>query len=268
MSQTIDVAIEAAKTAGRYLLENRGKISPEGVDEKARNDFVTYVDRHSEELIVNILKKQFPDHTILAEEGTSRDRDNEFRWIIDPLDGTKNYIQDIPAFAVSIALQRGDEVVAGVVYDPVRDEMFTAEKGGGAFLNGRPIRVSARPFTRAIIATGFPFRSKQYLPTYLLTFEDIFLNCSGMRRCGSAALDLAFTAAGRFEGFWELGLSIWDVAAGSLLIREAGGRVSDFWGGDNYLNTGFIVTGNPESHTRLLNIIQTHFPVNKFTQQT
>ncbi len=265
MSDYLEVAIQAARKAGQYLLKERGKISPETVDEKARNDFVTYVDHQSEKLIVDHLLHHFPTHKILAEEGTSRDQTSDYRWIIDPLDGTKNYIQDVPFFAVSIALQHRDEIIAGVVYEPVRDELFTAEKGHGAFCNEKPIRVSRQPFSQALIATGFPFRAKHYLPTYLLTFEEIFLRCSGMRRCGSAALDLCYTAMGRFEGFWELGLSTWDVAAGSLLVQEAGGIVTDFRGGKSYLQTGFIIAGNPEAHQELSRIIQHHFPEKKIT---
>lgn len=263
MSDYVKVAQEAARQAGQYLLENRGKLPQEVVDEKARNDFVTYVDRTSEQMIIERLRAVFPDHKILAEEGTARDQQADYRWIIDPLDGTKNYIQDVPMFSVSIALQKGREIVTGVIYHPVSGEMFTAEKGSGAYLNGNRIRVSERPFSLALIATGFPFRYKQYLPTYLLAFEEIFLKCSGMRRCGSAALDLAYTAAGRFEGFWEIGLSIWDVAAGSLLVQEAGGVVSDFWGGERYLDTGFIIAGNQTSHQNLQKIIRTYFPHEK-----
>lgn len=260
MADYVSVAREAARQAGAYLLKNRGKISQDVVDEKARNDFVTYVDRTSEQMIIDYLRSAFPSHKILAEEGTAQDSQAEYRWIIDPLDGTKNFIQDVPMFAISIALQKGPEIVAGVIYHPVADEMFTAEKGSGAFLNGEPIRVSQRPFSQSLIATGFPFRAKRHLPTYLLAFEDIFLQCSGMRRCGSAALDLAYTATGRFEGFWEIGLSIWDVAAGSLLVQEAGGVVSDFWGGNRYLETGYIIAGNADSHARLVKTLSYYFP--------
>ncbi|MEJ2636262.1 MAG: inositol monophosphatase family protein [Calditrichia bacterium] len=210
-----------------------------------------------------MLLENFPDHRILAEEGTANDSDADYRWIIDPLDGTKNYIQDVPVFCVSIALQKKKELVAGVIYDPVRDELFTAEKGSGAFCNGEQMHVGSRNLKASLIATGFPFRSKDYLPLYLLAFEEIFLGCSGMRRLGSAALDLAYTAKGRFDGFWELGLSIWDIAAGSLMVREAGGIVSDFWGEDGYLNTGFIIAGPQPVHSKLLEILPHHFAARK-----
>ena len=259
MSDYIEIAAYAARKAGKYLLENRGKISTDNIDEKGQNDFVTYVDKHSEKIIVDTLLNHFPEHNILAEEGTSRNENNEYRWIIDPLDGTKNFIQNVPFFCISIALQKRDEIIAGVVYDPVHDELFAAEKGSGASCNNIPIQVSSREFSQALIATGFPFRAKHYLPKYLLTFEEIFLGCSGMRRCGSAALDLCYTAAGRCEGFWELGLSIWDIAAGSLIILEAGGKVSDFSGGKNYLETGFITAGNDSVHKKLVQIINNRF---------
>lgn len=263
MPEFIDVAIQAAREAGAYLLENRGKISPEEIDEKARNDFVTFVDRNSEKMIVEKILSHFPAHKILAEEGTRRSGENAFRWIIDPLDGTKNFIQNIPEFSVSIALQKSDEIVVGVVYDPVHDELFAAEKGSGATCNDKQMKISTRPFSRALIATGFPFKFKEYLPKYLLAFEEVFLKCSGMRRMGSAALDLSHTALGRFEGFFELGLSMWDIAAGSLLIQEAGGIVTDFRGENRYLETGFIIAGNREVHRRLFRVCQHHFTKNQ-----
>lgn len=259
MPSYMDVAISAAREAGKYLLSHRGKISPEMIDEKAINDFVTEVDENSEKMLVDSIRSQFPNHKILAEEGTTHQSENEYRWIIDPLDGTKNFIQDIPMFSISIALEKDGEIVLGVVYNPIHDELFSAEKGKGAFCNGAAIHISQRDLGRAIIATGFPFKSKNYLPQYLLCFEDIFLRCSGMRRCGSAAIDLCYTAMGRYDGFWELGLSEWDMAAGSLLITEAGGSVTDFNGNNQYLKSGFIVAGSRTVHHQLLEIIQPHF---------
>ena len=265
MPHLMETAIRAATSAGEYLRQNRGKLSPENIDEKARNDFVTTVDRNSEKLIVDILRDQFPEHRILAEEGgLTQSGSQDYRWIIDPLDGTKNFIQNIPVFCISIALQFKGEIILGVVYDPVHDELFSAEKGAGAFCNSQPAKVSSRDFRHSVIATGFPFKSKNHIPAYLLTFEEIFLKCSGMRRLGSAALDLSYTAIGRFEGFFELGLSIWDLAAGTLLIQEAGGVVSDFWGGKRYLNTGFVVAGNPAIQPPILEITRYHFPEDNF----
>lgn len=263
MRSYIDVAIEAVREAGAYLLEHKGSIKRDDVDEKARNDFVTFVDRNSEKLLIEKIRSAFPEHYILAEEGGQTDMDTNYRWIIDPLDGTKNFIQDVPFFCVSIALQKGPDMLVGVVYDPVHDELFSAEKGGGAYLNGQPIKVSHRPFHQGIIATGFPFKYKAYLPQYLKTFQDIFLKCSGIRRCGSAALDLCYTAAGRFEGFWELGLSPWDIAAGSLLVKEAGGVVTDFWGTPSFLQSGFVIAGNEDVQQNIQEIVNYHFPHQK-----
>ena len=259
MADYIKVAMEIARTAGEYLLDYKGKISGSNIDEKGRNDFVTFVDHHSEKLIVDAIHAHFPSHKILAEEGSSISSKADYRWIIDPLDGTKNYIQDIPIFCVSIALEHQSKIVVGVVYDPVHDEIFTAESGSGAYLNGNSIQISSRVLSESLIATGFPFKYKNYLPQYLLCFEEIFLKCSGIRRCGSAAIDLCYTAMGKFDGFWELGLSIWDMAAGSLIICEAGGEVSDFWGGENYLNSGFITAGNPDVHQNLIKIVKNYF---------
>jgi len=259
MGDFVDIAVEVAKAAGQYLLDHKGKIAAENVDEKARNDFVTFVDHQSEKLIVDTLHSHFPDHKILAEEGSQKTSTTEYRWIIDPLDGTKNYIQDIPIFCVSIALEHKGKIIVGVVYDPVHQELFVAEKGKGTTCNGHRIRVSKRSMRESLIATGFPFKYKNYLPQYLQCFEEIFLKCSGMRRCGSAAIDLCYTAIGKFEGFWELGLSIWDMAAGSLIIQEAGGTVSDFWGKDDYLKNGFIIAGNPAVHKTLQGIVKNYF---------
>lgn len=254
------IAVEAAQEAGKYLLSQRGKLQPEQIDQKALNDFVTYVDHYSEKLIVDKIHSHFPDHKILAEEGTEKVLPNDYQWIIDPLDGTKNFIQDVPFFSVSIALAHKGRIIMGVVFDPVHQELFVAEKGQGAYCNDVRMEVSRKPFSESLIATGFPFKAKHYLPRYLLCFEEIFIQCSGMRRCGSAAIDLCYTAKGRFEGFWELGLSRWDMAAGSIIVREAKGMVSDFGGGDRYLESGFIIAGNQEAHRELLKIVKNHFP--------
>ena len=263
MKEFSTVAIEAAREAGKYLISQRGKLSPEQIDTKALNDFVTYVDQNSEKMIVDKILSHFPSHKILAEEGTRRTQQNDYQWVIDPLDGTKNFIQDIPIFSVSIALERKGEILTGVVYDPVQDELFLAERGQGAYCNNRRIEVNTKKISEALIATGFPFKMKRYLPVYLLCFQEIFIECSGMRRCGSAAIDLCYTAMGRYEGFWELGLSRWDMAAGSLIINEAGGVVSDFWGEEHYLSSGFIIAGNRQVHPQLLKIIKNHFPFKK-----
>ncbi len=255
----LDPAVAAARMGGEVLKNNLGALSETDISTKGSFDFVTRVDRESEEAVIGTIRESFPDHRFLAEE-TLKEEAGGYRWIIDPLDGTTNYIHGYPAFAVSVALEHEGEVVVGVVLDPLRDELFTAVKGGGAELNGSPIRVA--PFTgldRALIATGFPFRSKEMLDDYLRLFKRVFLKVSGIRRAGAAALDFAHLAAGRCDGFFELGLSPWDIAAGGLLITEAGGIVTDFGGGGDYLDSGNIVAGVPEVHTSLLDDVQAVF---------
>jgi myo-inositol-1(or 4)-monophosphatase len=259
MPDYLEAAKRAVRQAGTYLLEKIGTLSPDEVNEKTKNDFVTYVDKDSERMIVKFLKEKFPSHQFLAEEETHPQHRNGYCWIIDPLDGTKNYIQKIPIFSISVALQYRHQTILGLVFDPSHNELFYAESGEAAFLNGNKIRVSQQNFQYSLIATGFPHRKKLYLPAYLSAFEKIFLSCSGMRRCGSAALDLCYVACGRYEGFWELGLSIWDLAAGSFIIERAGGNVCDFWGEDHYLNNGCIIAGNQNVAKHLQKIIGQHF---------
>jgi len=248
----LGTAFRAAMLAGQVILENKGKIAGSDIDAKQASDFVTRVDRESEEIIINTIKTRFPDHDILAEETLHDPPKGDFRWIIDPLDGTTNYIHGYPVFAISIALEYKGQIIIGLIFDPERDEVFTAEKDRGAFLNGKKIRVSNTEPDVALITTGFPFRKKQYIREYLNIFEKIFLWSSDIRRAGSAALDLAYLACGRCEGFFEIGLSPWDIAAGSLLIKEAGGVVTDFKGGNEYLISGNIVAGTPKIHPKLL----------------
>jgi len=256
----IDIAIEAAKSASKILTDNFGKISLEDIKEKKQNDFLTFVDEESEDTIIKSILNAFPDHSILAEESGWQKHNSDYEWIIDPLDGTKNYISGIPFFSISIALRHKDQIELGVVLDPVRNELFHAQRGGGAFLNGKKILVSNREnLEDCLLATGFPFKQKQSLPSYVNCFKDIFQQCSGMRRMGSAAIDLAYVAAGRFEGFWELGLSPWDMAAGSIIIVEAGGKITDFWGNNSHLSNGYITATNGHIHQVLNQIIQTYF---------
>jgi len=248
----LGTAFRAAMLAGKIVLENRGRITGSDIDAKQASDFVTRVDRESEQTIIETIKKSFPYHHILAEESMHDPPSGEYRWIIDPLDGTTNYIHNYPVFAISIALQYRGEIIVSLIFDPERDEVFTAERGSGAFLNGRKIHVSSVEPERALITTGFPFRKREFLRQYLGIFERVFKWSSDIRRAGSAALDLAYLACGRCEGFFEIGLSPWDIAAGSLLIEEAGGIVSDFRGGKDYLLTGNIVAGTPQVHPFLL----------------
>jgi len=260
----IEVAKKAAYAAGKILIENFRNLPKEAIRQKSRNDFLSFVDESSEKTIISMIHEKYPDHSILAEEGGASDRSTEYRWIIDPLDGTTNYITNIPIFCVSIALQKTDEIILGVIYDPIHDELFWAEKGKGAFINENPIKVSeAKNLSESFIATGFPFKAKKFIPNYLDSFEQIFSKCIGKRRMGSAAIDLAYVAAGRFDGFWELGLSPWDLAAGSIIIKEAGGKLTDFWNGSNYLNNNYLIATNGKIHRELSDIIQSHFPIYK-----
>jgi myo-inositol-1(or 4)-monophosphatase len=254
------VAIEAAKLAGGIILDNLGKISKEDINIKQTSDFVTRVDKESERNIISTIKKNLPDHHFLAEESVKEIETDGYRWIIDPLDGTTNFIHRYPVFCVSIALQYKREIILGVIYEPLKNDLFTAQKGRGAFLNGDIIGVSqTRTLKDSLIATGFPFRRKEFVDSYLRLFRNIFLRVSDLRRAGSAALDLAYLACGRCEGFFEIGLSPWDMAAGELLIREAGGIATDFGGSRDYLSTGNIVAGVPGIHGELLGEIRKVF---------
>lgn len=241
-------------------MENLGGLSAADVEEKSENSFVTFVDKQSERMIIDLITKHFPDHTIVAEEGGVQETKSEYRWYIDPLDGTTNFIQELPHFAVSIALQHNQKIIAAVVLNPNQDELFHAEIEKGAFLNDKRLHIEAETdFSRAILATGFPHRFKRHLPRYLPAFQEMMLKCAGVRRWGSAALDLCYTACNRYNGFWELGLSPWDIAAGSLIVQEAGGIVTDFWGGDDYLDNGYVIAGNKHIHSQLHQILEFHF---------
>lgn len=253
------VAVGAAKIAGKFLTSNFGKLRVKDAKRKLSFDFVTEIDKEAEEIIVNEIRKSFPEHGFFGEE-THKDREMEYIWIIDPLDGTTNYIHSYPMFSLSIALAYKGELIVGVIFDPLRDELFTAIKGKGAYLNNRRIKVNeAARIETSLIATGFPFRSKEYIDSYLKAFREIFLKAGAIRRAGSAALDLAYVACSRCDGFFEFGLSPWDIAAGSLLIKEAGGMVSDFSGGDRYMETGNIVAGAENIHREILNAVRRAF---------
>lgn len=247
----LNAAVEAARLAGSY--QRHRFTSPITIDLKGDKDLVTEVDRESERLIVELLLNRFPDHTILAEEGIYPDTTSELRWIIDPLDGTTNYAHGFPWFCVSIGLESAGELVAGVVFNPVNDELFTATRGGGAFLNGRQLRVSNRsPLRDSLLGTGFPYDSATDPANNFDNFFAFQKAARGIRRAGAAALDLASVAAGRLDGFWELKLKPWDVAAGLLLVQEAGGSVTGFDGGPFEISSGNILASNGMIHREMV----------------
>ncbi|HEY4732740.1 MAG TPA: inositol-1-monophosphatase [Gammaproteobacteria bacterium] len=258
MHPTLNIAIRAARNAGNVIVRHVGHIDSLNITSKGYNDFVSEVDGLAEAEIINVLRKAYPDHGILAEEGGKKDG-SDYQWIIDPLDGTTNFLHGFPQFAVSIALQHKNKMQQAVVYDPLRQELFTATHGSGAFLNDRRIRVSkAKGLEGTLIGTGFPFKHPEHLDAYLVMFKTLHLQTAGIRRAGAASLDLAYVASGRLDGFWEIGLKPWDMAAGVLLIQEAGGLVSDFGGGNEFLETGNIVAGTPKVFKKIIQNIQPH----------
>lgn len=253
-------AVAAARAGGEILRHRFRETLRADVETKGLHDYVTETDRAAEAAVVGFLKKCFPEHGILAEEGTRDDSPDRHRWIIDPLDGTTNFIHGVPTFAVSVALEGPEGLVAGAIYDPVHDEAFSASAGLGARLNGRAIACrEPESLDECLIATGFPFRELSRLDRYLVAFERFVRGTSGIRRAGSASLDLAFTACGRYDGFWEIGLSPWDIAAGALLVREAGGIVTDVRGGDSFLTEGSITAGGKRLHPAMLEITREAF---------
>jgi len=256
-SALLNVMAAAATKAARGLVRDFGEIENLQVSRKGTGDFVSAADRKAEKVIVRELSRARPKYGFLLEEsGEIAGDDTSNRWIVDPLDGTTNLLHGIAHFSVSIALERDGELAAGIVYEPVNDEMFWAENGQGAYLNGRRIRVSGRrALDESLFATGIPFAGKKNHSRYLAQLRDVMAVAAGVRRFGSAALDLAYVAAGRYEGFWEMGLHPWDVAAGIVLVREAGGFASDFEGRDRMLQTGEIVAANDHAHVALLKIL-------------
>lgn len=259
MHGMVNIAIRAARKAGEIMVRNWNQLETLRVTDKGRNEFVSEVDLAAEAAIVGVIRDHYPEHAVLAEE-RGAEGEHDYQWIIDPLDGTTNYLHGFPVFSVSIAIALRGELQHGVVYDPLRQEIFTASRGEGAQLDGRRIRVSKQhTLGHSLIATGFPYRANvQYLDCYLAMLRDVMVESSGVRRPGSAALDLCYVAAGRVDGFFELGLSKWDIAAGALMIREAGGRISDFQGADRYLESGHVVAGNPKIYAGLSRLLAPH----------
>jgi myo-inositol-1(or 4)-monophosphatase len=253
----LNVAIEAAKEAGKFLKQNLGKVREINLKSGQERNLVTEIDKKSEALIVSIIRQHYPNHDILAEEsGSEHGRQSDYRWIIDPLDGTTNFTHSLPIFCVSIGLEKKGEIIAGTIYDPNFEELFTAEKGRGAFLNGRRLRVSQTPtLKQSLLVTGFPYNVPDNPDNCIEHFVNFLLAGQGIRRMGSAAIDLAYVAASRYDGFWEVNLNPWDMAAGVVLIREAGGKITGFKGEDINIYGKQVVASNGIIHDEMINLI-------------
>lgn len=253
---TLTIALKAARNAGDIILRSMEFLDRITFTTKGVNDYVSEVDRLAEKEIITVLRQSFPQHAILGEESGHHAGDDHV-WIIDPLDGTTNFMHGIPHFCISIALQHKGKIEHGLVYDPIRQEVFSASRGHGAQLNEKRIRVSkATALNSALLSTGFPYHQYDLLQPYMKIFQELLPISAGIRRAGAAALDLAYVAAGRYDGFWEFNLKPWDIAAGALLVKEAGGLVGDINGGENYLETGHVVAGNLKLFKQLLQVIK------------
>jgi myo-inositol-1(or 4)-monophosphatase len=261
MQPLLNIAITAARLAGDVIIRHLGQLDRIKITAKSSEEYFTEVDIKAEKAIIHTIHKVYPEHGIIAEESGVHNDGAESVWIIDPLDGTTNYVHGFPFFSVSIAHKVKNRIEHAVVYDPMRHECFSASRGRGAQLNDRRIRVSKQTqLNAALLSTGFPFRNVALAQRYLPTFEALIGKCAGIRRTGSAALDLAYVASGRLDGFWEFGLHPWDIAGGSLIIKEAGGLISDLQGGEDYMKQGDVVAGTPKIFKALL---QTFMPVIK-----
>lgn len=264
MQPMLSIAVRAAERAGNFIERESINVDRLTIEEKAPNDFVSEIDRKAEAMIIDALRKTYPEHGFIGEESGASNAEAEYVWIIDPLDGTTNFVRGIPHYSVSIACSHKGKIIHGLVHDPIRRETFSASRGEGAFVNGRRMRVSkAKSIDGALLGTGIPFsnRKEEYIAPYMATLAELLPNTAGVRRAGSAALDLAYVASGRFDAFWEVGLSKWDIAAGILLITEAGGLVSDFKGGASYMETGNVVAGSPKVFKAVLKTVNNHFSI-------
>lgn len=249
-----------AREVGEFIRSEAETFTHDKIEYKGLNDLVSYVDKTAEQQLVKKLEELLPASGFITEEATISKTGEVYNWIIDPLDGTTNFIHGIPTFAISIALQKGEELIAGVVYEINRDEMFYAWLGGGAYLNGKAMAVSgAENIGNTLLATGFPYHDFTRQEAYLRAFSELMQSCHGLRRIGSAAVDLAYVAAGRFDGFFEYNLNAWDVAAGAMIVQEAGGTVLDFSGGTNFISQRELIAGSPLISGQLLEILQRHF---------
>jgi myo-inositol-1(or 4)-monophosphatase len=246
---------ELTRSIGMTIKEEIKRVTDKDVQEKGTSNFVTYVDKVAEETIVHKLRSLFPEAGYLTEEGTAREQ-KEYMWVVDPLDGTTNFIHNVPLYSVSIALRHKNETIAGVVYEPNLDECFYSWKGGGAYLNDRQIHVSGyKKLSDSLIATGFPYHKDKHLSDYMGVLQAFLERSHGIRRLGSAAVDLAYVACGRYEAFYEYGLKPWDIAAGAFIVQQAGGKVSDFGGGNEFTDGNRIVASNSAIHTQLTDIL-------------
>jgi len=260
MHPMLHTAIKAAREAGHIIMQNAQQIDQLTIQQKTPNDFVSEVDKAAEHAIIRIIKKNYPEHSIIAEESGEHLIDNAaYEWIIDPLDGTTNYLYGVPQYAVSIGLRHQGRMLVGVVFDPLKDELFSAARGEGAMLNNRRLRVTPRTSLQgALLVTGIPFRAHQDLDLYLTTLRALIPDTAGIRRPGSAALDLAYVAAGRYDGYWEFSLNLWDIAAGVLLVQEAGGLVGDLHGGNQHLNCGDVLAASPKIFKEMAKRLHPH----------
>jgi myo-inositol-1(or 4)-monophosphatase len=258
MHPMLNIAVKAARRAGGIISRASQNLDVLTIKHKSLNDLVSEVDRASEEAIIDVIKSAYPEHAILAEE-SGASGDSEYVWIIDPLDGTTNFLHGFPQYCVSIGLLHKGMPTQGVIFDPTRNDLYTASRGRGAYLNDKRLRVSRRDkLIDGLIGTGFPFRMFEYLDAYNAMLRDMMTKCAGVRRPGAAALDLAAVAAGHFDGFWEIGLSPWDMAAGVLMITESGGLVGDFEGNDKFMERGQIVAGSPKIFSQILHVLRPH----------
>ena len=255
MHPMLNIAIRAARTAGDSIVREMDRTRDISIETKGQNDFVTEVDKNAEGIIISVIKNAYPEHAFLAEE-SGQEGQNDYLWIIDPLDGTTNFLHGFPHFSVSIALQNKGVLEQAVIYDPLKQELFTASKGKGAQLNNRKIRVSIKKtLDGALLGTGFPYNNESVMQQFIESYKNLFPNVAGIRRAGVASLDLAYVACGRLDGFWEFNLRPWDIAAGALIIQEAGGINAELTGGADYMKTGNIISANPKMIKAMLKVL-------------
>jgi myo-inositol-1(or 4)-monophosphatase len=258
LQSILHAALPLVNDTASFIRGESRKLTAEDIEEKSRNSLVTYVDKGAEKMLVSGLREILPEAGFITEEGSATHDGEEMKWIVDPLDGTTNFIHGIPCYSVSLALAQGDDIVLGIVHEVNMDEAFYATKGSGAFMNGDSIQVSEQPLADALVATGFPYHDYAQIERYISVFRTFMKESRGIRRLGSAAVDLAYVANGRFDSFYEFGLNGWDVAAGALIVKEAGGKVTDFSGGNDYIFGGEILAGGKDHFADFLRVLQTN----------